>query len=74
VTRRLDAAHKEVVALLSARLENSGGNRELLHLIFVSRSLERIGDLASTSAKTRSPQRGRDIRTNNTGMPGLATR
>ena len=45
--RELDAAHKEVVALLSARLENSGGQTEnLLHLIFVSRSLERIGDLA----------------------------
>ena len=45
--RELDAAHKEVVALLSARLENAGGQTEnLLHLIFVSRSLERIGDLA----------------------------
>ena len=45
--RELDAAHKEVVALLSARLENSGSQTEnLLHLIFVSRSLERIGDLA----------------------------
>jgi len=45
--KALDAAHKEVVALLSGRLENSGGQTEnLLHLIFVSRSLERIGDLA----------------------------
>ena len=45
--KALDAAHKEVVALLSARLENSGSQTEnLLHLIFVSRSIERIGDLA----------------------------
>jgi phosphate transport system protein len=45
--RELDAAHKTVVALLSSRLENSGGLAEnLLHLIFVARSLERIGDLA----------------------------
>lgn len=43
----LDKAHKEIIALLSSRLENSGGRTEnLLHLIFVARSLERIGDLA----------------------------
>ena len=43
----LDKAHKEVIALLSSRLENSGGRAEnLLHLIFIARSLERIGDLA----------------------------
>ncbi|MDP3850123.1 MAG: phosphate signaling complex protein PhoU [Luteolibacter sp.] len=45
--KQLDAAHKEVVALLSSRLENSEGRAEsLLHLILVARSLERIGDLA----------------------------
>lgn len=45
--KELDAAHKEVIARLSGRLENSGGRAEnLLHLIFVARSLERIGDLA----------------------------
>jgi len=43
----LDTAHKEVVALLSSRLENANGRAEnLLHLILVARSLERIGDLA----------------------------
>jgi len=43
----LDKAHKEVIALLSSRLETAGSSAEnLLHLIFVSRSLERIGDLA----------------------------
>jgi phosphate transport system protein len=43
----LDAAHKALVASLSSRLENCGSQTEiLLHLIFVSRSLERIGDLA----------------------------
>jgi phosphate transport system protein len=45
--KALDAAHKEVVALLSSRLESSGSRAEsLLHLILVARSLERIGDLA----------------------------
>jgi phosphate transport system protein len=45
--KELDAAHKEVAALLSSRLESSGGHAEnLLHLILVARSLERIGDLA----------------------------
>ena len=45
--RELDAAHKEVAALLGSRLENSGDRAEsLLHLILVARSLERIGDLA----------------------------
>lgn len=45
--KELDAAHKEVTAMLSGRLENAGGRAEnLLHLIFVARSLERIGDLA----------------------------
>jgi phosphate transport system protein len=45
--RELDAAHKEVAALLSSRMETSGGRTEnLLHLILVARSLERIGDLA----------------------------
>ncbi len=43
----LDLAHKEVVALLSSRLETAGtGAENLLHLIFVARSIERIGDLA----------------------------
>lgn len=45
--KQLDIAHKEVVALLSSRLESSGSRAEsLLHLILVARSLERIGDLA----------------------------
>jgi hypothetical protein len=36
-----------ISALLSSRLENSDGRAEnLLHLIFIARSLERIGDLA----------------------------
>jgi len=45
--KELDIAHKEVGALLSSRLESSGSRAEdLLHLILVARSLERIGDLA----------------------------
>jgi phosphate transport system protein len=50
--RELDAAHKQVVAQLSSRIENPGCRTEnLLHLIFVSRSLERIGDLAVNIAE-----------------------
>ena len=43
----LDRMHKQMIASLSARLEDSNGRAEnLLHLIFVARSIERIGDLA----------------------------
>jgi len=45
--KELDRLHKEVITSLSKRLEEPGNRSEnLLHLIFVSRSLERIGDLA----------------------------
>jgi phosphate transport system protein len=45
--KALDAAYKQVSASLSSRLENSGTNAEnILHLILVARSIERIGDLA----------------------------
>jgi len=45
--KELDAAYKEVSASLGSRLENSGTHAEnILHLILVARSLERIGDLA----------------------------
>ena len=45
--RELDRLHKHMIASLSGRLEDSNGRSEnLLHLIFVARSIERIGDLA----------------------------
>lgn len=45
--KELDKLHKQMIASLSARLEDSDGRAEnLLHLIFVARSIERIGDLA----------------------------
>jgi phosphate transport system protein len=45
--KELDRMHKRLVATFSARLEEGGGRAEdFLHLIFVARSLERIGDLA----------------------------
>lgn len=45
--KELDAAYKQVSALLSGRLENAGSQAEnILHLILVARSIERIGDLA----------------------------
>lgn len=43
----LDKMHKRLVATFTSRLEEGGERAEdYLHLIFVSRSLERIGDLA----------------------------
>ncbi len=45
--KELDVLHKQMIASLSGRLEDSNGRSEnLLHLIFVARSIERIGDLA----------------------------
>jgi phosphate transport system protein len=39
--------HKALIASLSSRLEEPNGKSEsLLHLIFVIRSLERVGDLS----------------------------
>jgi phosphate transport system protein len=43
----LDRAHKRVIGTLSERIEQGGDTTEAyLHLIFVVRSLERVGDLA----------------------------
>ena len=45
--KELDGLHKQMIAAVSGRLEDSNGRAEnLLHLIFVARSIERIGDLA----------------------------
>jgi len=45
--KELDRLHKQMIASLSGRLEDGNGKSEnLLHLIFVARSIERIGDLA----------------------------
>jgi phosphate transport system protein len=45
--KELDRMHKRLIATFSARLEEGGaGTEDFLHLIFVARSLERIGDLA----------------------------
>jgi phosphate transport system protein len=45
--KELDRLHKSLIASLSERLEYPDGKSEsLLHLIFVIRSLERVGDLA----------------------------
>jgi phosphate transport system protein len=43
----LDKMHKRLIATFTARLEEGGEKAEdYLHLVFVARSLERIGDLA----------------------------
>ena len=45
--KELDRLHKNVIATLSGLLEEGGERSEdLLHLIFVARSLERVGDLS----------------------------
>ena len=45
--KELDRIHKKVISNLSSLLEEGGERSEdFLHLIFVARSLERIGDLA----------------------------
>ncbi|MEM6911169.1 MAG: phosphate signaling complex protein PhoU [Verrucomicrobiota bacterium] len=45
--RKLNKLHKTVTAKLSQRIEESEGRCEdYLHLVFVVRSLERVGDLA----------------------------
>ncbi len=45
--KELDRVHKRLVAGFSARLEEGAGCAALyLHLVFVARSLERVGDLA----------------------------
>ena len=45
--KELDRLHKQMIASLGSRLEAAGARAEgLLHLIFVARSIERIGDLA----------------------------
>jgi phosphate transport system protein len=46
--KELDKMHKQTTALFSSRIEESDGRcQEYLHLIFIVRSLERVGDLAS---------------------------
>ena len=45
--KELDREHKRFISSLSSRLEEAHGHSEdFLHLIFIARSLERIGDLA----------------------------
>ncbi len=46
--KELDRMDKATTAQLGSRIENSEGrSQEYLHLIFIIRSLERVGDLAS---------------------------
>jgi len=46
--KELDRMHHEATATLGLRLEQGGGrSQDYMHLIFIVRSLERIGDLAT---------------------------
>ncbi len=71
----LDKAHKEVLELLSGRLETAGNQAEnLLHLIFVARSLERIGDLSvNIGEDSVFMNEARDIRHEHRKKPGDGT-
>ena len=71
----LDKAHKEVLELLSGRLETAGSQAEnLLHLIFVARSLERIGDLSvNIGEDSVFMNEARDIRHEHRKNPGDGT-
>lgn len=45
--KELDRAHKKATAIFGDRIESADGrSQDYLHLIFIVRSLERIGDLA----------------------------
>ncbi|MEP4079600.1 phosphate signaling complex protein PhoU [Haloferula sp.] len=45
--KELDRLHKKMIGTLSSQLEEGGErSEELLHLIFIARSFERVGDLA----------------------------
>jgi phosphate transport system protein len=45
--KELDRMHKEVTSTLGARIEQANGrSQDYLHLILITRSLERVGDLA----------------------------
>lgn len=45
--KELDRLHKQLTRTLSEQLEKpDGGSASWLHLIFIARSLERIGDLS----------------------------
>lgn len=46
--KELDKLHKQTTTLYGSRIEETEGrSQEYLHLIFIVRSLERVGDLAS---------------------------
>jgi phosphate transport system protein len=46
--KELDQLHNAATAIFGSRIEQSGGrSQDYLHLILVTRSLERVGDLAS---------------------------
>jgi phosphate transport system protein len=46
--KELDRMYKDATSQFSTRIENANGRcQEYLHLIFIVRSLERVGDLAS---------------------------
>jgi phosphate transport system protein len=46
--KELDRMHKDATSIFGSRIEQGGGrSEEYLHLIFIVRSLERVGDLAT---------------------------
>jgi len=62
--REIDRLHKQLTRAFSAKLEEHAGSSEAwLHLIFISRSLERIGDLSvNIGEETVFLESAKDIR------------
>lgn len=62
--KELDKLHKNATAQYSSRIENTDGrSQEYLHLIFIVRSLERVGDLACNIGEdTVFLEHARDLR------------
>lgn len=69
--KELDRMHKRLIATFSSRLEEGGaGTEDFLHLIFVARSLERIGDLSVNIGEDAVfLDSARDIRHDKSRMP-----
>ncbi len=62
--KELDRMHKAVTATLGSRIEQPNGRSEdFLHLIFITRFLERVGDLATNIGEDAVfLQKARDLR------------
>lgn len=72
--KELDGMYKQTTAHFGSRIESTEGrSQEYLHLIFIVRSLERVGDLASNIGEDSVYlERAKDIRHKSTGDREMA--